>query len=110
MVGDSPKQSRRERRQGQRSAHRHRLVVLSAAAAPRCLLAAMPMKIEEVKSTTKVQRVAVHTHIKGLGLDEKGVAKEIAAGLVGQEKAREVRWRARHCAPRPTTLPALIAV
>ena len=56
-----------------------------------CLLAAMPMKIEEVKSTTKVQRVAVHTHIKGLGLDEKGNAKEIAAGLVGQEKAREVR-------------------
>jgi hypothetical protein len=48
-------------------------------------------QIEEVKSTTKTQRVAVHTHIKGLGLDEKGAAKEIAAGLVGQEKAREVR-------------------
>lgn len=51
------------------------------------------MKIEEVKSTTKTQRIAVHTHIKGLGLDEKGAAKEIASGLVGQEKAREVRPR-----------------
>lgn len=43
-----------------------------------------------MKSTTKTQRIAVHTHIKGLGLNEDGSAKEIAAGLVGQEKAREV--------------------
>jgi RuvB-like protein 1 (pontin 52) len=48
------------------------------------------MKIEEVQSTTKTQRIAVHTHIKGLGLDEHGTALPIAAGLVGQEKAREV--------------------
>jgi RuvB-like protein 1 (pontin 52) len=27
------------------------------------------MKIEEVQSTTKKQRVATHTHIKGLGLE-----------------------------------------
>jgi len=47
------------------------------------------MKIEEVKSTTKAQRVATHTHIKGLGLNEDGSAAEVAAGLVGQEKARE---------------------
>merc|ERR1711985_198520 len=47
------------------------------------------MKIEEVKSTTKAQRVAVHTHIKGLGLDEQGNAQQCAAGLCGQEKARE---------------------
>jgi len=47
------------------------------------------MKIEEVKSTTKAQRVAVHTHIKGLGLDEDGTALQCAAGLCGQEKARE---------------------
>merc|ERR1711934_399293 len=47
------------------------------------------MKIEEGKSTTKAQRVAVHTHIKGLGLDEQGVALQCAAGLCGQEKARE---------------------
>merc|ERR1711937_448390 len=47
------------------------------------------MKIEEVKSTTKAQRVAVHTHVKGLGLDESGTALPVAAGMVGQEKARE---------------------
>lgn len=47
------------------------------------------MKIEEVQSTTKQARVAVHTHIKGLGLDEDGGALPIASGLVGQEKARE---------------------
>ena len=27
------------------------------------------MRIEEVQSTTKKQRVATHTHIKGLGLE-----------------------------------------
>ncbi|GAB5037742.1 Hypothetical protein NocV09_10300010, partial [Nannochloropsis oceanica] len=48
------------------------------------------MKIEEVQSTTKTQRVAVHTHIKGLGLEPgTGDAQPIGAGLVGQEKARE---------------------
>ena len=48
------------------------------------------MKIEEVKSTTKTQRIAAHSHVKGLGVDEKGVALQVAAGLVGQELAREV--------------------
>lgn len=48
------------------------------------------MKIEEVKSTTKTQRIASHSHIKGLGLDESGYAIQSAAGLVGQELAREV--------------------
>lgn len=48
------------------------------------------MKIEEVKSTTKTQRIATHSHVKGLGVDESGVALQVAAGLVGQENAREV--------------------
>ena len=49
------------------------------------------MKIEEVKSTTKTQRIAAHTHVKGLGLNqENGLALPIAAGLVGQEAGREV--------------------
>lgn len=48
------------------------------------------MKIEEVKSTTKTQRIATHSHVKGLGLDEAGNAKQTACGLVGQEAAREV--------------------
>ena len=34
-------------------------------------------------------RIGAHSHIKGLGLDEKGKAKKIADGLVGQIKARE---------------------
>jgi RuvB-like protein 1 (pontin 52) len=48
------------------------------------------VQIEEVQSTSKAARVAVHTHIKGLGLDAAGVALPIASGLVGQERAREV--------------------
>lgn len=50
------------------------------------------MKIEEVKSTVRTQRIAAHSHIKGLGLDENGVPIEIAAGLVGQKNAREVTY------------------
>lgn len=52
------------------------------------------MKIEEVKSTVRTQRVAAHSHIKGLGLDENGAPLEVAAGLVGQMKAREVSFYA----------------
>ena len=48
------------------------------------------MKIEEVKSTTKTQRISTHSHIKGLGLDDNGVPIHQAGGLVGQEDAREV--------------------
>lgn len=48
------------------------------------------MKVEEVKSTVKTQRISAHSHIKGLGLDENGTAIQSAAGLVGQEAAREV--------------------
>lgn len=48
------------------------------------------MKIEEVKSTTKAQRVSSHSHVKGLGLNDAGQALACAAGLVGQEDAREV--------------------
>ncbi|XP_046668169.1 ruvB-like helicase 1 [Homalodisca vitripennis] len=47
------------------------------------------MKIEEVKSTVKTQRISSHSHIKGLGLDENGNAIQMASGLVGQESARE---------------------
>lgn len=48
------------------------------------------MKIEEVKSTVKTQRIAAHSHVKGLGLAENGDALPIASGLVGQTSAREV--------------------
>jgi RuvB-like protein 1 (pontin 52) len=52
----------------------------------------MSIKIEEVKSTERLQRIATHTHIKGLGLREDGTATPIASGLVGQTRAREVRF------------------
>lgn len=62
------------------------------------------MKIEEVQSTTKASRIAVHTHIKGLGLDEAGRALPIASGLVGQEKAREASVY-MHPSPAMSVMP-----
>lgn len=47
------------------------------------LLKGIKMKIEEVRSTTKTQRIASHTHIKGLGLDEEGNCIPISHGLCG---------------------------
>lgn len=47
------------------------------------------MKIQEVTSTQKEQRVASHSHIKGLGLGEDGTPINTASGFVGQENARE---------------------
>ena len=47
------------------------------------------MKIEEVKSTVKTQRISAHSHVKGLGLNESGEAVKVASGLVGQDQARE---------------------
>ena len=48
------------------------------------------LKMEGVRSTARQQRVAAHSHVKGLGLDDEGNALPTAAGLVGQEQAREV--------------------
>jgi hypothetical protein len=68
------------------------------------MAAASAIKIEEMRTTDVLHRIATHTHIKGLGLKEDGSAKAVASGLVGQERAREVRWRcrahARTLAPR----------
>ncbi|KAK1587083.1 hypothetical protein Q3G72_009337 [Acer saccharum] len=47
------------------------------------------MKIEEVQSTAKKQRIAAHTHIKGLGLEPNGTVMALATGFVGQAEARE---------------------
>lgn len=48
------------------------------------------MKIEDVTSTTRTERIAAHTHIQGLGLkEEDGTALDQAKGLVGQNLARE---------------------
>eukprot|EP01104_Vermistella_antarctica_P000836 TRINITY_DN10937_c0_g1_i1.p1 TRINITY_DN10937_c0_g1~~TRINITY_DN10937_c0_g1_i1.p1 ORF type:complete len:454 (+),score=118.37 TRINITY_DN10937_c0_g1_i1:82-1443(+) len=47
------------------------------------------MKVEEIKVDAKTQRVASHSHVKGLGLNEDGTAARVGAGLVGQTGARE---------------------
>ncbi|CAH2072178.1 unnamed protein product [Thlaspi arvense] len=47
------------------------------------------VKIEEIQSTAKKQRIATHTHIKGLGLEPTGIPIPLAAGFVGQLEARE---------------------
>lgn len=47
------------------------------------------LNIQEVKSTTKTQRIATHSHIKGLGLKKDGKPNEKDMGLVGQLEARE---------------------
>ncbi|EZQ11232.1 MULTISPECIES: RuvB-like helicase [Acidianus] len=46
------------------------------------------VEIKEVKEPIK-QRASIHSHIKGLGLDNQGKAKVVADGLVGQTEARE---------------------
>jgi RuvB-like protein 1 (pontin 52) len=48
-----------------------------------------PVTLEEVETTLKTKRINIHTHIKGLGLNELGQALPIAQGLVGQKDARE---------------------
>jgi RuvB-like protein 1 (pontin 52) len=48
-----------------------------------------PIKIEDVKQTELLQRIAAHTHVKGLGLAEDGTPLPSSMGMVGQEQARE---------------------
>ncbi|AGO13750.1 AaceriAGL119Cp [[Ashbya] aceris (nom. inval.)] len=44
---------------------------------------------DQVPGTSAGARTAAHTHIKGLGLDEFGAAKQVEGGFVGQVEARE---------------------
>lgn len=48
------------------------------------------VEINEVKHpSANRDRAAAHTHIKGLGLDNDGIAHSVDAGFVGQQSARE---------------------
>jgi DNA helicase TIP49 (TBP-interacting protein) len=54
------------------------------------------MKVDELDTNQKTKRINVHTHIKGLGLDENGNAQSIGQGLVGQKDGREVCLFSHH--------------
>lgn len=47
------------------------------------------VQINEIKSNARETRTAAHTHIRGLGLNELGIAKAVDGGFVGQAEARE---------------------
>lgn len=47
------------------------------------------VKIQEVANVNLESRVASHSHISGLGLNEEGLAQTNAGGFVGQAAARE---------------------
>lgn len=49
----------------------------------------LPQKDGANDSRAQVTRTAAHTHIRGLGLDENGIAKVVENGFVGQVEARE---------------------
>ena len=47
-------------------------------------------KIKELPTPkSRFERIGAHTHVKGLGLDEKLEAIKVRDGMVGQENARE---------------------
>jgi len=48
------------------------------------------LPISLVKGNARDHRTATHTHIKGLGLNQDGIAEKQSAGFVGQIAAREV--------------------
>ena len=48
-------------------------------------------KVDIKEIRRKEKRIAAHSHVKGLGLNEDGTANLNSAGLVGQVQAREVR-------------------
>lgn len=50
---------------------------------------AVPISSGAPPSSARDARIATHSHIKGLGLDENGMAIQTARGFVGQKAARE---------------------
>lgn len=53
-------------------------------------ISAKMVQISEVKGTSRENRTAAHTHIKGLGLRTDGTSEVSGDGFVGQASAREV--------------------
>lgn len=56
----------------------------------------MPPEISEIpeaEEREEFERISAHTHIRGLGLNAEGEARDIGKGMVGQKKAREAAGR-----------------
>lgn len=47
-----------------------------------------PIRTEEARDLTRVERVGAHSHIRGLGLDDSLEARISSQGMVGQTEAR----------------------
>lgn len=47
-----------------------------------------PIRTEEARDLTRVERVGAHSHIRGLGLDDTLEARKTSQGMVGQTEAR----------------------
>lgn len=47
-------------------------------------------KLAEVQDVTRNELVSAHSHIRGLGLDDALEPREMAQGLVGQVKFRDL--------------------
>ena len=43
----------------------------------------------ELRDITKIERIGAHSHIRGLGLDDRLEPRQNAQGMVGQAKARK---------------------
>ncbi|KRZ89362.1 RuvB-like 1 [Trichinella sp. T8] len=52
------------------------------------ILVAVFMTVDILTTNVRTQRVAAHSHVKGLGLETDGRAKHIGSGFVGQVEAR----------------------
>jgi len=48
-----------------------------------------PVKMQEVKDITRIERIGAHSHIRGLGLDDSLEARAVSQGMVGQANARK---------------------
>ncbi|KAG8225351.1 hypothetical protein J437_LFUL005366, partial [Ladona fulva] len=45
-------------------------------------------KVQEVRDITRIERIGAHSHIRGLGLDDSLVPRNVSQGMVGQLSAR----------------------